>query len=87
MSRAGVHPDDQVAIAAAKLKRAVPKMWGEFEEALTALGEKRKNDCIQANFTEVQRAQGRAIEAMELLKVLAECLATSDRLQSRQQPK
>lgn len=79
--------DDQVAIAAAKLKRAAPNAWSEFEQALTALGEKRKNECIQANFTEVQRAQGRAIEMVDLLKVLAGCLATSDKLAQKQQPK
>lgn len=75
--------DDKLAIAAARLKRAAPNLFKEFEDLLDLHAREATVLCVQAPPDQVLRLQGRAQEVMDLRKILTDCIATADKLEAK----
>lgn len=69
----------KLAIAAAKLKRAVPEYWNEFSEALAEVTTEQTTDLLQSAGDAVRMHQGRAQFCAYLKSILDNCLHTADK--------
>lgn len=75
-----VTADDKLAIAAAKLERAVPNQWNEFKDAFAELSDAKRGEVVRAPADQVFVAQGRAQQCDELLTLFADALKKAERL-------
>lgn len=74
---------DNLAIAAARMKRAAPNSFKEFEEAFEALWAEGVVRCVQSPRDDVLNNQGRAQQLTEVRDVLRECLVTADKISAK----
>jgi phytoene dehydrogenase-like protein len=74
---------DNLAVAAAYLKRAAPKSWAEFMTALEAINTEAATLCVQAPPDQILVKQGRAQQLVELVTSLRDCIATADKLEAK----
>lgn len=69
-----------IALRAAEVARRAPDEWGRLVEALQALTNHRRDECVSSPVETVLIAQGRAREAASLLRMFETCLKTADQI-------
>ena len=74
---------DNLAIVAARLKRAAPNAWGEFVASLEALYSEAATLCVQAPADQILMRQGRAQQLGELALDLKSCIETAEKLEAK----
>lgn len=82
-----LRPGDNVTMALARLKAASPNLFGEMVKALTELYNQRSAECVQAPPDGVLKAQGRALQVLEIVKQAAECTEDARALEAKFKPK
>lgn len=75
--------DDELTVAAARLKRAAPNLFMEFVNKLDAHAREAMTVCVQAPPDQVLGKQGKAQEAMYLRNLFNDCIATADKLEAK----
>ncbi len=75
--------DDELTLAAARLARSAPESWKQFLVALSGYSSQQINYCIQSPLDELPRAQGRAQNSARLYGLLADCIASADKLEGK----
>lgn len=76
--------DRELILRAAELARTNPRSWNEFLGALAKFSNQVSNDCIQSPLDRLPVAQGRAQLAAFLLELMANCVASADKIQGKQ---
>ncbi len=80
-----IRDEDTLAIAAANIKRAAPKLWEEFEKAFNAVGAAQKEAAIQAPVDRVMVAQGRAQQCGAFSDLFSKAITIADQITAKQQ--
>lgn len=75
--------DSDLTIAAARLARLAPDAWNQFLGAMQAFSSQSIQNCIQSPLEDLPRAQGRAQATARLYGLMAECLASADKIESK----
>ena len=75
--------DRELILRAAALARTSPRSWTEFLGALSNFTDQIKNDCIQSPLEQLPVAQGRAQLAAHLTALLANCIPSADKIESK----
>lgn len=75
--------DNDLTIAAARLARNAPELWNQFLGAFQAYSSQSIQNCIQSPLEELPRAQGRAQATARLYGLMAECLTSADKIESK----
>lgn len=75
--------DRELILRAAEVARTAPRAWQEFLGALSVFTDQTKNDCIQSPLEQLPVAQGRAQLAAHLQNLLANCVASADKIQGK----
>lgn len=72
--------NDNFQIAAARMKRAAPNLFAEFEKALVNVVTDKISACVLSPGERVLNAQGQAQFGQELLKLLEDCITAADKI-------
>lgn len=78
-----LRPEDNFMLAAARLKAASPNTFAEMRDAIFALYGKRSGECVQAAPDAVLKAQGKALQVLEILNTLTTCTEDAHALQTK----
>lgn len=76
-------PEQTLILAAARLARTAPESWKQFLGALSDFSSQQITLCIQSSLEELPRSQGRAQATARLYGIMAECLASADKLEGK----
>ena len=76
-------PEEEVVLASARLARTAPESWRQFLGAVSTYSNAQTANCIQSPLEELPRAQGRAQATLRLLALMADCLASADKIESK----
>ena len=74
---------EALTLAAAKLARSAPENWQQFIGALNSYSTLQITNCVQSPLEELPRAQGRAQATARLYGLLADCLASADKIEGK----
>jgi hypothetical protein len=69
--------------AAARIARSSPDAWDRFVAAVQAYSSQQITHCIQSPLDLLPVAQGRAQATARLYGILAECIASADKLEGK----
>lgn len=75
--------DHKLILAAAKLARRAPEDWKQFLGAFSDYSTTQISNCVQSPLEELPRAQGRAQATARLYGLLADCLASADKIEGK----
>lgn len=67
-------PKDVLVTVAARLSKAAPNSWKDFMDAYDAFTRSRMDACVAAPADQVLRAQGMALQCVELQTLFAEAV-------------
>lgn len=73
----------ELILSSASLARRAPQEWQVFLGALAKYTETHRSYCIQSPLETLPVAQGRAQACTALLALLAECLASADKIEGK----
>lgn len=79
--------DRDLIFAAAHVAHRAPQEWAEFISKLTAYTDARRDECVAAPNESLRVAQGRAQACVALRKLLAECVDTANKIETKQTQK
>jgi hypothetical protein len=74
-------PEEEFILAAARVARAAPDSWKLLLGAAQSISTQQINYCIQSPLEELPRAQGRAQYAARIYGLMADCLASADKIE------
>lgn len=75
--------ENELIMAAARVARVAPENWRQLLGALQAYSSLQITNCIQSPLEELPRAQGRAQATARLYGVMADCLASADKIEGK----
>jgi hypothetical protein len=75
--------DRDLILAAARLARSSPESWKQFLGAFRAYADQHRDNCIQSPLVTLPVAQGRAQLAANVYGILADCLASADKIEGK----
>lgn len=78
--------DDTLTLPAANLARSNHALWAEFMVVLRRHADNRRNELVTAHSDELQKAQGRAQEAVRLVALLENAVTAADRRSTKAAP-
>jgi hypothetical protein len=78
-----IKQEADIVKAASRLARTAPESWEQFLGAVYAHTELQITNCIQSPLDSLPAAQGRAQYAARLRELLADCIASADKLEGR----
>lgn len=70
-------------MAAARLARSAPESWKQFLGAFQAHSSQQIQNCIKSPLDELPRNQGRAQATAHLFGLLADCMASADKIEGK----
>lgn len=76
-------PDRDLILASARLARTSPESWKQFLGALRVYVDTYRDNCIQSPLENLPVAQGRAQASAHLYGLLAECIASADKIEGK----
>lgn len=76
-------PEHALILAAARLARTAPESWKQFLGALSDFSSQQITLCIQSPLEELPRTQGRAQATARLYGLMADCLASADKIEGK----
>lgn len=75
--------DKHISRPAAALALANPRLWDEFIAAFKLYADDRRNELIQANLDQLQKAQGRAQQCSSLVSLLEDAVKAANSINTR----
>jgi len=78
-----VSQDRQLILLAARLARSSPENWKQFLDGFRAYADQQRDNCIQSPLEILPVAQGRAQTAAHLYGLLADCIASADKIEGK----
>lgn len=76
---------DKITLALARLKRAAPTTFGEFEAEMANLYSERAGEVVNCPPDRVFVAQGKAQQMLELAKMISTCIPDAQKLEEKLQ--
>lgn len=76
-------PENNLIVRAAVLARQNHESWNRFVEAMAAFSAEQIQNCIKSDLSVLPVTQGRAQLAAHLHGLLANCMAESDKIESK----
>ena len=83
MSVTPLRSKDELILAAARLKRAAPTSYKEFEKALSDMTSEAMALCVQSPADQVLVKQGRAQILVDLCGQFHECIEEANKLEAK----
>jgi len=78
-----VSPDRNLILASARLARSSPESWKQFLDGFRVYTDQQRDNCIQSPLENLPVAQGRAQLAAHLYGMLADCIASADKIEGK----
>jgi hypothetical protein len=78
-----LRPEDNLMLAMARLKAAAPTTFAEMRDELFRLYGKRSGECVQAPPDAVLKAQGKALQVLEIMNIATTCTEDANALQTK----
>jgi hypothetical protein len=75
--------EEDLILSAARLARVAPENWKQFLGALSSYSSQQITNCVQSSLEELPRSQGRAQATARLYGILADCLASADKIEGK----
>lgn len=75
--------ETDLQLAAARIARSMPDAWDRFIAAVQAYSSQQITNCIQSPLDVLPVTQGRAQATARLYGLLAECIASADKLEGK----
>lgn len=79
--------EKKLIIAAAQVAYRAPQEWASFISALHVYADTKRDECIRSPLDMLQITQGRAQTAVALRDLLAECVNTANKIETKQNQK
>lgn len=77
--------DKDLILAAARVAHRAPQEWASLISALTAYANDKREECIRSPIEGLQVAQGRAQAISAVRDLLADCVNTANKIETRNQ--
>lgn len=75
--------EEELTLAAARLARSAPENWERFLGAFSSYSSQQITNCVQSSLEELPRSQGRAQITARLYGIMADCLASADKIEGK----